>query len=95
MNQAEQELKRIEEELKSAQEVLDNPNKYMPSVLVEADIDITHCNQRKSDILLGLEAGRKEVFDFIDKSKLNTGSHFMVDEEDYQQFKEKFLGEKE
>ena len=45
-------------------------------------------NYGKQCILLGLEAGRKKVFDFIDKNKTNQGSHFLFDEEDYQEFKE-------
>ena len=56
---------------------------------------INEARAKEKGILLGLEAGRKEVFDFIDKNKINQGSHFLFDEEDYQQFKEDTLGEKE
>jgi len=34
---------------------------------------------------------KKEVFDDIDKLKISTGSHSMIDEEDYQQLKERHL----
>lgn len=37
---------------------------------------------------------KKEVFDFIDEHKVNQGSHFMLDEEDYQRFKKDSLNSK-
>ena len=81
MNKAEQELKRIEAELESHIFCYCSNCRFLKGY--------------KQGILLGLVDGRKEVFDFIDKNKTNQGSHFLFDEEDYQQFKEDTLGEKE
>ena len=75
MNQAEQELKRIERSIEQAQYVLDNPHKYDLYDARRVKEDIIHLNQRKSDILLGLEAGRKEVFEELEKTELQTGKN--------------------
>ena len=60
MNQTEQELKRIEEYIKDAQHVLDNQNMYHLDDITNAKKNHEHLSQRKSDISLGLEAGRKD-----------------------------------
>ena len=61
MNSAQQELERIEENIKSRQHILDNQTAYHLDDVRMAEDDIISLNQRKSDILLGLEAGKQEI----------------------------------
>ena len=91
MNSAEQELKAIDEELESVQEVLDNRDKYDKELVLGADADKLYLTQRKSDILLGLEAGRKEVF--YDIEKMDIGLSDLWQDEQYIKLKQRHLSQ--
>ena len=104
LNPAEQELKRIEEEIRktkmmqiACEKKSDfspdwESNKYREKKLEEK---LEKLNQRKSDILLGLEAGRKEVFDEIEYMFLDDTKLIQIDESEWKKLKSKLLGEKE